>query len=299
MNEVGLVVFVIRFIQTQEESPMKAAFTLTPAESKRLIAKAVVQMDEVKQAMRKAYVIVLPGTTGAFVAQELLGASRPEPRRYAVGVNSHRLLCVTDPANREPLPIILYEGKPCSKTIDEALKDFHRETVVIKGANAVDPEGNAGIIMAGFDGGTMAKTVGTVVSQGLRYIVPVGLEKTVRSVKEAAAWTGAKTLDYSIGADFGMMPMPNAVVVTETQALKILAGVEARHIASGGIGESVGSVVLIVQGSEEGVRKAISLVESIKGEPPIQGSKGVCETCRYACCFSGRKIEALPEWLQD
>jgi hypothetical protein len=276
---------------------MKAAFTLTPAESKRLIAKAVARTPEVREAMEKAYVIVNPGTTCGFVVQELLGALRPEPQRYAVGVNSHRLLCVTDPANRDPLPIILYQGRPVSKSIEDALKDFRRETVVIKGANAVDPEGNAGIIMAGFDGGSMAKSVGTVVSQGLKYIVPVGLEKTVRSVKEAAAWAGAKTLDYSIGADFGMMLMPNTVVVTEIQALKTLAGVEARHIASGGIGESVGSVVLIVQGSEADVKKAISIVESIKGEPPVPGSKGVCQTCRYACCFAGKKIEELPSWL--
>ena len=278
---------------------MKAAFTLTPAESKRLIAKAVVQMDEVKEALQKAYVIINPGTTCSFVVRELLGTPKPEPQRYAVGVNTHRLLCVTDPGNRDPLPIILFEGKACSKTMEEALKDFRRQTVVIKGANALDPQGNVGIIMAGFDGGSMAKTVGTVVSQGLKYIVPVGLEKTIASVKEAAAWTGAKTLDYSMGADFGMMPIPNALVVTEIQALKILAGVEARHIASGGIGESIGSVVLIIQGAEDRVRKAVSIVESVKGEPPIKGSKGVCETCRYACCFAGKKVGELPSWLVD
>jgi len=278
---------------------MKAAFTLTPAESKRLIAKAVVQMDEVKEALQKAYVIINAGTTCSFVVRELLGTPKPEPQRYAVGVNTHRLLCVTDPGNRDPLPIILFEGKACSKTMEEALKDFRRQTVVIKGANALDPQGNVGIIMAGFDGGSMAKTVGTVVSQGLRYIVPVGLEKTIPSVKEAAAWTGAKTIDYSIGADFGMMPIPNALVITEIQALKILAGVEARHIASGGIGESIGSVVLIIQGAEDDVRKAVSIVESVKGEPPIKGSKGVCETCRYACCFAGKKVGELPSWLVD
>ena len=276
---------------------MKAAFTLTPAESKRLIAKAVVQLDEVKEALQKAYVIINPGTTCSFVVRELLGTPKPEPQRYAVGVNTHRLLCVTDPGNRDPLPIILFEGKACSKTMEEALKDFRRQTVVIKGANALDPQGNVGIIMAGFDGGSMAKTVGTVVSQGLKYIVPVGVEKTIPSVKDAAAWTGAKTLDYSMGADFGMMPIPNALVVTEIQALKILAGVEARHIASGGIGESIGSVVLIIQGAEDGFRKAVSIIESIKGEPPIKGSKGVCETCRYACCFAGKKVGELPSWL--
>jgi hypothetical protein len=121
----------------------------------------------------------------------------------------------------------------------------------------------------------------------------------MHEVKEAAAWAGAKTLDYSMGADFGMMLMPNTIVVTEIQALKILAGVETRHIAPGGIGESIGSVVLIVQGTEKDVRKVISIVESIKGEPAIPGSKGVCQTCRYACCFAGKKIEELPSWLRD
>jgi hypothetical protein len=75
--------------------------------------------------------------------------------------------------------------------------------------------------------------------------------------------------------------------------------VEARHIASGGIGESIGSVVLIVQGTEDQVRQAVALIESVKGEPSLKGSKGVCETCRYACCFAGKKVEELPSWLLD
>lgn len=277
---------------------MKAAFTLTPAESKRLIAKGVVRMKEVQDALKSAYVIVSAGTTCSFVGQELMGKPL-DPTRFAVGVNSHRLLCVTNPSRREPIPLVLFEGQPVQTGFEDALKDFRRNTVVIKGANAVDAEGNAGIILAGFDGGSMAKTVGTVVSQGLRYVVPVGVEKMVRSVKEACEWAGAKTLDYSMGADFGMMPIPNALVVTEIQALRILAGVEARHIASGGMGDSIGSAVLIAQGPEENVRKAIAIVESIKGEPPVGGAKGVCETCRYACCFAGRKVGDLPPWLVD
>jgi len=120
---------------------MKAAFTLTPAESKRLIAKAVVQMDEIKEALQKAYVIINAGTTCSFVVRELLGTPKPESQRYAVGVNTHRLLCVTDPGNRDPLPIILFDGKACSKTMEEALKDFRRQTVVINGANLASLSG--------------------------------------------------------------------------------------------------------------------------------------------------------------
>ena len=58
---------------------MKASFSLIPAESRRLIAKAVVEMDEVKLAMEKAYIVINGGTTNGYIAQELAGVDvRPE-----------------------------------------------------------------------------------------------------------------------------------------------------------------------------------------------------------------------------
>jgi hypothetical protein len=278
---------------------MKAAFTLIPAESRRLIAKAVVQLEEIKIAKQKAYIILNGGTTNGYVAQELGGMEDLACEKFTAGTNTHRLLCVTDADKRTPFPIILYKGERSEKTLPEALKDFHIETVVIKGANAIDPFGNAGVIAAGFDGGTMGATLGTVVSQGLRYLVPVGLEKLIPSVDEACAWTGAKTIDYTIGADFGMFRLPNATIVTEIEALRILADVEARHIASGGVGESAGSVVLVIEGEDAKVRKAVSLVETIKGEPTLKGFKGTCETCPYACTYVGKKEADLPAWLRS
>jgi len=278
---------------------MKAAFTLIPSESRRLIAKAVVQMEEVRIAMEKAYLVLNGGTTNGFIVQELMGLGDLEPQKFTAGTNTHRLLCVTDADKRTPFPIILYKGERSSKTLAEALEDFHIETVLIKGANAIDRDGNAGVITSGFDGGTIGATIGTATSQGLRYIFAVGLEKMVASVKEAAAWTGAKTLDYTMGADFGMYCIPNGTVVTEVEALKILADVEARHVASGGVGESAGSVVLVIGGKEGNVKKAISIIESIKGEPPLKGFKGTCKVCPYACKFAGSEVEDLPQWLRD
>ena len=278
---------------------MRAAFTLIPAESRRLIAKAVTRTTEVRQALEKAYVVINGGTTNGYVAQELAGADiRPE--EFTAGTVSHRLLCVTDlpPKRALPFPIILYKGTRKSTTIPEVLKDFHKETVLIKGANLVDAQGNVGVVAAGFDGGTMGATLGTAVTQGLKYIVPVGLEKMVPSVDEALAVTGAKTLDYTMGADFGIFKIPNAVVVTEIQALNILFGIKATHVASGGIGESAGGVTLIVEGDDAAVRKCIEMVESIKGEPLLPGFKGTCEDCKYSCVFAGTKKSDLPDWLK-
>jgi len=276
---------------------MKAVFTLVPSESRRLLAKATVELEEVKTAKEKAYIILCGGVTNGFVAQELLGIET-EPQKCTAGISCKRLLCVTPEEERGPVPLITYKGEIVEKTIQEAFEDFHKETVVIKGGNAIDPEGNVGVITSGFDGGTVAATIGTVTSTGLKYIFPIGLEKMIPSVPDAVKYTGAKTFDYSMGANFGMYCLTNGKLVTEIEAFKILADVEAKQVAAGGVGGSEGAVVLVVQGEDRKVKKAISILESIKGEPPVEGLPGICETCPYDCVFQGMKEEELPSYLK-
>lgn len=62
---------------------MKAAFILVPSESRRLIAKGVAAMKEIKDAEEKGYTIICGGTTNGYVAQEILGvADIPPPKIY-------------------------------------------------------------------------------------------------------------------------------------------------------------------------------------------------------------------------
>ena len=278
---------------------MKAVFTFTPAESKRLIARGVAQCEPVREAMDKAYVIIPGGTTNGFVAQELCGLD-VAPQAYTAGISVKGVLCVTPASERDNrIPIVLYKGERVDKTMVEAFEDFHVETVVIKGANAVDPEGNVGVITSGFDGGTVSATIGYMTSTGMRYVFPVGLEKLVPSVPEAARWVGSKTMYYAMGATFGMYCLTNGFVVTELQALQVLAGVETGHIASGGIGGSEGAVTIAVQGDPAAVKKAIAVAEAVKGEPPVEALKGQCDDCLYEnCAYHNSKEADLPGWLQ-
>jgi len=275
-------------------------FVLTPAESRRLIARAVVKLPEVQRALERAYVCIVGGTTNAFIAQELAGVDA-EPQRFTAGTSVRGIVCVTAARDRDPrIPVVLYKGQVVKKTVQEAFADFHLETVVIKGANAVDPDGNVGIITSGFDGGTVAATIGYMTSTGMRYIFPVGLEKLIPSVPEAVRWTGAKTFDYSMGANFGMYCLSNGIVVTEIQALETLSGVSAMQVAAGGIGGNEGAVVLVAEGTEEQVQRAIGCVEAVKGEPPVPALKGVCADCPYTqCAYNGRAEAELPAWLRS
>jgi hypothetical protein len=94
-----------------------------------------------------------------------------------------------------------------------------------------------------------------------------------------------------------MFILTNANVVTEIQALKILAGVSAKLVAAGGIGGSEGSVVLVAEGGGPDVKRAFSIVESIKGEKPVPALKGLCKSCLYNCKFKGMEEKDLPSWL--
>ena len=73
-----------------------------------------------------------------------------------------------------------------------------------------------------------------------------------------------------MGTEVGFVPVVNATVVTEVQSLTVLTSVRATHVASGGVAGSEGSVILSLEGSDEVVSRAFRLVESIKGEAPIE-----------------------------
>jgi hypothetical protein len=133
----------------------------------------------------------------------------------------------------------------------------------------VDPQGNVGVLAGNKFGGTIGTVWPVVMARGAHLIIPVGLEKLVPSVAEAAQKCGQELFKYVLGAKVGLMPVMNGVVVTEIEALAMLTGVTATHVASGGIGGSEGSVIISLEGSDETVKQAFELVKSIKGEELI------------------------------
>lgn len=253
----------------QETDLVRALIVLTPSESKRLIAKGVAALPEVKRALSRGRIIIARGTTNSFIAEEILGEKVPR-LNYAAGiVSSGELRAVPEEDRLEP--ILIVDGKPSKDTYRDVLHSFDAGDVFVKGANAVDPEGNAGILVANDRGGTIGGAWPVTASRGSLLIIAVGLEKLVPSVTEAALGTGTRRWKYCMGTRVALVPITNAHVVTEIQALEVLTGVTATHLASGGIGGSEGAVVLALDGYEEEVSAAFDLVKSIKGEPPVPG----------------------------
>ena len=117
---------------------VQAQAILTVSESKRLIGQAVKEMPIVKNALANGMVIIVKGTTNAYVAEEMTGR-KIEKAAFVRGAR------VQPEKGGKKLPdakaapdVILEKGKVVDLPLAEAVKKLKPGDVVIKGANALD-----------------------------------------------------------------------------------------------------------------------------------------------------------------
>ena len=251
------------------EKIIRALVVLNPSESRRLLAKATVALPEVQNAMKKGMIIIGRGVTNAYVTEELLKTTIEPKAAQTVGLiangfaNSHM---GAPPCTWH----VIYKGKVVegADSSVEILK-FGADDVFLKGGNAIDPQGHAGIWASGMKGGTIGMCWPVVTPRGAHLIQPIGLEKMIPSVEEAAVHSGINHYKYSIGIPGKIVPVTTSLVVTEIEAFALLAGVRAYQIAAGGVGGSEGAVALTLEGEAKKIEKAFNLAKSVKGEPPV------------------------------
>ena len=254
---------------TPGHKQISAMVVLNPAESRRLLAKATVALPEVQNAWNNGMIIIARGITNAFVTEELFGISVEPKAGQTVG-----MVCggITN-ANSGPPPCtwhVIRQGKAVEDADSNVeILSFSPGDVFIKGANAIDNEGNAGIYVSSVKAGTIGMAWPILTPRGCHLIMPVSLEKLIPSVIEAAKHTGIYHFKYSTGIPIKLVPVVLGKVITEIQAFAILAGVRAYHIGSGGVGGSEGAVHLSLKGDGERVERAFELAKSVKGEPPV------------------------------
>jgi len=275
---------------------MQASFTLTVAESKRLIARGVAALPEVVRARAEGILIVGRGSTNAYVLEELLGEP-VEKERYVAGQVVRGVLCALHDDLRSK-PVSFHGGRAVDVDPASLIDKLGPDDVFIKGGNAVDPSGNVGVHMASPVGGTMGQFYMAAKAQGVSTIYPVGLEKLIPSVELAARYGGRLAVGRSIGARTGMACVADGEVVTEIEAIDALFGIGAVHVGSGGYGGCEGAVTLVVEGSDDDVNACLDLITSIKGEPALPSLKGPCRTCPVLCSFQGLDDDDLPEYLR-
>ena len=251
------------------EKQISAMVGLNPPESRRLLARATVVIPEVQNAWKNGMIIIGRGITNAYVTEELLKTTVEPKAGQTAGIVCRGFANSTS----GPPPCswhVIRKGKVVEGADSNVeILNFGPDDVFIKGGNAIDLMGNAGVYASNPKGGTIGMCWPIVTPRGSHLIQPIGLEKLVPSVDDAALHSGIYHFKYSMGLPGKVVPVTVSKVITEIQAFALLAGVRAYHIGSGGVGGSEGAVLLTLEGDEEKVKKAFELAKSIKGEPPV------------------------------
>lgn len=271
---------------------MSILVSLTPAESKALIGRAVAVHPLVKKAMAQGRIILCGGSTTAYAAGQLTGKPT-DPSHFACGVVTDGLLCQTPDDRIRTLYFVngtLMENDTSQSDYQELsgfLAQMGKGDLYIKGANAIDPQGNAGFLLAHDTGGNIMMTLPKICAQGVKFLIPTGLEKLIPSVPEAQrSMEGIYEYDYTFGRGCGYVSVPNGIILHEIAALELLTGAHAVQSAAGGIGGSEGAVTLVIHCDSDAQQEAtIALLKEIKGEPPTPVWKKACGDCAFRCRY--------------
>jgi hypothetical protein len=246
---------------------MRATAVLTPPMSKRLIAKGVAALPQVMAALDRGRIVVTLGTTNAYVAEELLSEGI-DRGAFAAGFIDDRWNI--NARLGEVGEIVLDHGRPVETSPDETLASLAAGDVVLKGGNALDPEGTVGVLMGASTGGTVGRYVATCLARGIELVAPISLSKSVHtSIVELSREMGIGQASLSMGLPCGIFPL-HAHVITELDALEVLFPVRAVHVASGGVGSGAASVSLLIEGEESAVRDAFALAQSLRDEVDVE-----------------------------
>ncbi len=258
----------------------RAIITLDVAESKRLIARSLLEFHPVQRALREGKVIVAGGTTNGYIYEEITG-KKIKKDKYTAGITCKGRMCVTPSADRIA-PGVFIRGEEVEQDWMEVVEEFTAHDVFIKGGNAFDLEGNVGIMVGNPRSGTIGRALPIVNARGAELILPLGLEKLVPSVPEAASLMGIDVLSKGMGMKVGLNCITYGTLFTEVHALETLFEVEAFPAGAGGVGGSEGSQSILIVGSEEELERALKLALSVKGEPPLPENKRDCP-CDEQC----------------
>lgn len=276
---------------------MLAQVVLTPAESKKLIAKAITRLDVVKQASVNGLVVLHPSSSTYFIVEELTGM-KPNTNHWVCGVVAPRGMCVEmamalggqspqgseyDPGELGGLWAIK-QGKLISEDkTSRLMEQMTGGDVYIKGVNALDNQGNVGILCG--ERGALGIIFSAWKKKKFNLVFPVGLEKLIPiTILEAAREAKQAKYDYGMGLPAGLYPCPKGSTVTEVDAVNLLSGATAIPIASGGLGGAEGAVTLVIKGTEKQVKKAIKFIEQCKGAKMPALRLANCSGCGVPHC---------------
>lgn len=251
-------------------------FILSPAAGKRLIAKSLLYIPEIVDALENRTVVIIAGTTNGYVAEEFLkriGQSTEfSKERFFRGITLPPKYGVTSTGrirdeSEFPGDVVIVKGKwEKGKTIFDVADNLQKGDVIIKGANAVNLEDMQAAICIGHPtAGTISPVLQCVLGRRVELYLPVGLEKRISGDINKIA----QMLNSPNASGLRYLPI-SGNIVTELVAIKIIYGVEAELVAGGGVCGAEGSCWIAVSGTDEQLNVVGTLLKEANQEPNFQ-----------------------------
>lgn len=270
-------------LRIREGMVMKAQVTVTSPEAKRLIARAAAQLPETAAALEKGRILLKGGTTISAFAEELLGVP---PLHISGRILPSGTRCCRHTTEMVPHLVLIENGKwtDARGDLEAIVATMGPRDLTFVGANAIDVHGKAAIMIGHLLGGS-ATMLTCLVSEGCPIIILAGLEKLIpATIDEALLVAGRKSTDLAMGMAVGLMPVVGKLI-TEREAIEILADVRATVIGSGGILGAEGATTMVMEGSAPAVRMAFDLIQGLKGARLSADPRGLeeCEPRGRRC----------------
>lgn len=176
------------------------------------------------------------------------------------------------------------KGKTLTEsTTAELMEQMTDKDVYIKGVNALDSQGNVGILIG--ERGGLGVILSAWKKKKFSLIFPAGLEKLIPiPVRQAAKEARQARYEYGMGLPAGLFAYPDGRSITEIDAVKILSGAVAVPIASGGLGGAEGAITLIIKGTGKQVGEAVNFIEQSKGARLPSLRLPNCSDCTVPHC---------------
>lgn len=248
-------------------------YTLTPAMGKRLIARALLQIQEVKDALENNTIVIIAGTTNSYVAEEfLLNTNQSEDfskDRFYRGITlpaKYTKVNQKSPQEEKPFlgDVVIVNGKwEKGKTIFDVADQLKTGDLIFKGANAVNLEEKQAAVLIGHPtAGTINPVLQCVMGRRVGLYLPIGLEKRITGSIHKIA----DQLNATCTTGVRYMPV-SGNIVTELDAIRLLCGAQAELFAAGGVCGAEGSCWIAVTGTKEQMDKMDVVFHSIQEEP--------------------------------
>jgi hypothetical protein len=155
---------------------------ITTAMGKRLIGKGMAQHPRVREVLERGTLAIIAGTTNGYVAEEILTALGQAEGFTRVGFRRGFTVAPGRKAADAQLAgdVIIVKGSGCGVKRSTMSSMISEEgDLVLKGANAFDPFGQAAVQIGHPQGGTIHTVLSAVYGRRVEIMIPVGVEKRV------------------------------------------------------------------------------------------------------------------------